>query len=57
MSVLESQAGPRGYGWLGATPHSLARYSGAGSVADMDRLKVLCFAGTYGLALCASWRG
>jgi len=29
----------------------MAGHSGAGSVADMDRLKVLCFAGTYGLAL------
>ena len=35
----------------------MARHSGAGSVADMDRLKVLCFAGTYGLALVCELRG
>src|SRR5947199_9009861 len=27
--------------------------NGAGSAGNMDRLKILCFAGTYGLALLA----
>src|SRR5208283_5325329 len=55
VSVIESQAGPS-RGTAGSARHrtawhGMAGHSGAGSVADMDRLKVLCFAGTYGLAL------
>jgi ABC-type uncharacterized transport system permease subunit len=40
--------------WLGAgSVGSAAEGGGARGVGDMERLKVLCFAGTYGLALAS----